>query len=345
VTLKRLLEHRRLRRENRRLRAAAGADYGFEGLIGASAPWLAARRLAEAAAATEAAILLTGESGTGKELAARAIHAASPRAAGPFVALNCAAVPRDLLESELFGHEPGAFTGAVKRRIGRLELADNGTLLLDEIGDMAVELQAKLLRVLEEKSVLRLGGVKPVRADFRVVAATNRDLRALIGEGRFREDLFYRLNVLAVRLPPLRERPGDIALLLDHFLRRGAASRGAPPPIVTAPIMRMIEEHGWPGNVRELISFTERILLLTDGEEVTEGIVEAALGGETRPAPRRPTAGTATATLPDAVRDLEERLVREALEAEAGNRTNAARRLGISLRALQYRLKAFEIES
>jgi two-component system NtrC family response regulator len=177
------------------------------------------------------------------------------------------------------------------------------------------------------------------------VAATNRDLRALIGEGRFREDLFYRLNVLAVRLPPLRERPGDIALLLDHFLRRGAASRGAPPPIVTAPIMRMIEEHGWPGNVRELISFTERILLLTDGEEVTEGIVEAALGGETRPAPRRPTAGTATATLPDAVRDLEERLVREALEAEAGNRTNAARRLGISLRALQYRLKAFEIES
>jgi two-component system response regulator FlrC len=288
-------------------------------------------------AARDTTVLLLGESGVGKEVVARLLHDSSPRAAGPFVAVNCAAITESLLESELFGHEKGAFTGAVARHEGKFEQADGGTLFLDEIAETGGALQAKLLRVLQERQLVRVGGERAVEVDVRVVAASNRDLEAAVRAGGFREDLYYRLAVFPIRIPPLRERLEDILPLAEHFLRllgRGPAHT-APP--ITDEARAALAAHRWPGNVRELQNSVERALILSAGEPITAAMLGLTAGAEA-------TAGGAAA-VDGAVtlKELEQRAIRAALEAEGGNRRRAAKRLGIALRTLQYKLKEYGI--
>nr|MDQ3389560.1 sigma-54 dependent transcriptional regulator [Gemmatimonadota bacterium] len=259
VTLRSALELRDARALNRALREELGAG---EEMVGASRPMAEVRALIARVAATGARVLITGESGTGKELAAGDIHRLSNRASGPFIRVNCAAIPRDLVESELFGHERGAFTGATDRRRGRFELASGGTLFLDEIGDLSLEAQAKLLRALEAGEIERVGGTETIAVDVRVIAATNKDLRAQITAGRFREDLFFRLHVIPLHLPPLRDRREDIPPLVEHFLARQRARTGLFPPRLTEGAMEALARHPWPGNVRELANIVERLVIL-----------------------------------------------------------------------------------
>lgn len=343
LTLHRLLESRRLKEDNRRLRGELGARYHFQNLVGQSVAWQRAMEIATAAAATDAPILLVGESGTGKELTAHAIHHASRRNAGPFVAINCAAIPDNLLESELFGYEPGAFTGAVRRYGGKIEMADGGTLLLDEVGDMPLELQAKLLRVIEDKTVVRLGGTRPRVVDFRVIASTNQDLSGRIADGRFREELYYRINVLTVDLPPLRDRKTDIPMLVDHFLSLHAAASNGSKAVVEPSALDLLVGYFWPGNVRELEHFVSRVVLLARDRPIDVALVRSAIPKLTEPS-RRAAKSDDDTDLPAAVRSFEAERVREALTECAGNRTRAAQRLGISLRTLQYKMKQCGIE-
>ena len=279
--------------------------------------------MAMRAAPSDATILLRGESGTGKEVVARAVHLASKRKSGPFVAVNCAALGADLLESELFGHEKGAFTGAVRSKPGRIELASGGTLFLDEIGELATGLQAKLLRVLQEREFERVGGTRPIRADVRVIAATNRDLAAEVGRGTFREDLFYRLNVVSMRLPPLRDRKEDIAPLLDHFLRRFAVDAGRSPLRLTETTRAMLTNYPWPGNVRELANVIERAVVLAPSDEIgpeslPEEIIENA----------SPT--SSSRGYHDAVAEAKRAIIRDALRQTGGHQTKAAELLGLT---------------
>ncbi len=282
--------------------------------------------LVDRVAPADVPVLVTGESGTGKELVARRIHARSPRAAGPFVAVNAAALPESLAESELFGHERGAFTGADRARAGRFEEANGGTLFLDEIGDLAAPLQAKLLRVLEDGRVRRLGSERDVTVDVRLVAATNRDLAREVEAGRFRRDLFFRLAVVPVALPPLRERRADIPLLARHFAVRLAARHRLPVPELTPEALDALEAHDWPGNVRELRNALERAVVVRGGQAIR--------GEDVRPAA---ASGTQVLTLDEETREREAAL--EALRLSGGNRDAAARRLGISVRTLYYRLR------
>jgi two-component system response regulator AtoC len=286
-------------------------------------------------------VLLTGESGTGKEVLARAIHAQSPRRAEAFVAVNCAAIPENLLESELFGHARGAFTGADRARRGLFVEADGGTLFLDEIGELTPPLQAKLLRVLQEEEVRPLGESKPRRVNVRVLAATARDLEQEVQAGRFREDLFYRLNVLRVRVPPLRERRQDIPLLLDHFLASFATSLGKPVRELTDDALEKLVAYAWPGNVRELENVIERAMILVRGDSIGVRDLPANV---TAPAQAPETGGAPEFLLRSARRDAETEAIRRALAATGGNRTHAARLLGISHRALLYKLKEYEIQ-
>jgi two-component system, response regulator FlrC len=297
----------------------------------------AAVRRAEQVAGLEASVLITGESGTGKEVLARHIHRRSRRGAGPFVALNCAAIPDNLLESELFGHEKGAFSGAVARRIGKFEAADGGTLLLDEVGEMDIRLQAKLLRTLQEKEIDRLGGVAPVRVNVRILATTNRDLAAEAQRGVFREDLYFRLNVVTLCIPPLRERPGDITALADHFARRYADVNGLPyRPLSEAAVLRLMS-HAWRGNVRELENAIHRAVLLADGADI--GLEAIELGP---PAPAVPTAIAGIASqVGRRVEEVERDLIIETLGHTLGNRTHATTILGISIRALRNKLRDY----
>jgi two-component system, NtrC family, response regulator HydG len=282
--------------------------------------------LVDRVAPTDVPVLVTGESGTGKELVARRLHARSARSAGPFVAVNAAALPESLAESELFGHERGAFTGADRARAGRFEEANGGTLFLDEIGELAPALQAKLLRVLEDGRVRRLGSEKDVTVDVRLVAATNRDLAHEVEAGRFRRDLYFRLAVVPVALPPLRERPGDVRLLARHFVGRLAARHRVPEPELTAEALDALEAYEWPGNVRELRNALERAVVVRGGQPIREEDV-------------RPAAASAAPalTLDEGTREREAAL--EALRLSGGNRDDAARRLGISVRTLYYRLR------
>jgi DNA-binding NtrC family response regulator len=290
--------------------------------------------LAREAAASKATVLIQGESGTGKEVLARFIHAHSPRAAQPFVAVNCAAIPEGLLESELFGHEKGAFTGAVNRQTGKFEYAHRGTILLDEIGEMPLSLQAKLLRVLQEHEIERVGGRKPVPVDIRVIATTNRRLKDHMAAGKFREDLYYRLNVIPLSIPPLRERKGDIPLLIEHFIRKHSRSSAQPLPRMSQETIQHFLQYDWPGNVRELENMVERWLVLHQGgflsnhhlflNEGTAALPPAAAG--------RPTMS---------VREMERALIMETLQATNGNRTQAAKILGISLRTLRNKLREY----
>jgi DNA-binding NtrC family response regulator len=283
-----------------------------------------ARRVAQA----DSSVLLLGDSGTGKEVIARLIHDTSPRQDAPFVAVNCAALAETLLESELFGHEKGAFTGAQSRHEGKFEQADKGTLFLDEVGEMSPALQAKLLRVLQERSFQRVGGEAAISVDVRVVAATNRDLEQMVKEGQFREDLYYRLAVLPILIPPLRDRPKDVIPLAEHFIQllgRGRAERSQPE--LTSSARKALAAHDWPGNVRELQNVLERSLVLSGGGPVDAENLQ--LGAS--PTPR----GEGT------LKDMERRAIQDALAAEDGNRRKAAKRLGIALRTLQYKIKQY----
>ena len=309
-------------------------DLGHE-LIGESAPMEALRNMLSRAAATSVTVLLQGESGTGKELAARAIHRASARRDGPLVTVNCAAIPDSLLESELFGHERGAFTGAVKRKPGRAELADGGTLFLDEIGDVPAAIQAKLLRLLQEKEIQPLGAEQTRKVDVRFVAATHRDLAALVAEGRFREDLFYRLNVLPIELPALRDRRDDIPLLARHFCEVLSTRHGMGERTFDESALGALRAQPWPGNVRELSSFVERLLILCPAERIGKVDVEQELS-RTSATPGGIVDGDAT--LDERRRGAERTALRDALDRARGNRSLAARLLGISRRTLYNKL-------
>lgn len=298
-------------------------------------------RRAEQVAKSEASVLISGESGTGKEVLARHIHRRSRRAAGPFVALNCAAIPENLLESELFGHEKGAFSGAVARRVGKFEAAEGGTLLLDEISEMDVRLQAKLLRALQEREIDRLGGDAPVKVNVRILATTNRDLFAEARHGRFREDLYFRLNVVSLLVPPLRDRPGDIAMLSEHFARKYADVNGLRYRPVSRSALLRLTSHPWRGNVRELENTLHRAVLLADGEEI--GIEAIELGPpatrDTNTTGAQP--GGIAGLVGRRVDEVERDLIIETVSHTLGNRTHAAIILGISIRALRNKLKDY----
>ncbi|HXQ13144.1 MAG TPA: sigma-54 dependent transcriptional regulator [Caulobacteraceae bacterium] len=305
--------------------------------------------LADQVSASEASILITGESGVGKEVMARHVHVKSRRAQRPFISVNCAAIPENLLESELFGHEKGAFTGAVARRIGKFEEASGGTLLLDEISEMDGRLQAKLLRALQEREIDRVGGGKPVKVDIRVIATSNRDLAQAAKDGTFREDLLYRLNVVNLRLPPLRERPGDILALAEHFGRKYAAANGMPERPLSSLARQRLLSHRWPGNVRELENAMHRAVLLSSSAEIEEFAIRLPDGA---PMPASPAAETARAAsiaaeavtrglVGQTVAAVEQQLIIDTLSHCLGNRTHAANILGISIRTLRNKLKEY----
>jgi DNA-binding NtrC family response regulator len=322
------------------LQAADGESHA---MVARDPAMLAAVRRAEQVAGADASVLITGESGTGKEVLARHIHRRSRRSGGPFVALNCAAIPENLLESELFGHEKGAFSGALARRVGKFEAADGGTLLLDEISEMEVRLQAKLLRALQEREIDRVGGSAPVRVNVRILATCNRDLPGEVTRGTFREDLYFRLNVVSLRIPALRERPGDIAPLAEHFARRYAEVNGLPVRLLSVEAMRLLTAHGWRGNVRELENTIHRAVLLAGGDVIGVDAIELAPGlsavaGEREAAP----AGEGIAGLVGRrMNDVERDLILETLSHTLGNRTHAATILGISIRALRNKLRDY----
>ena len=295
--------------------------------------------LAEGVAMSQATVLVQGESGTGKELLARFIHSRSPRGHRPFIAVNCAALPDGLLESELFGHERGAFTGALMRKIGKFEMAHQGTILLDEISEMNLGLQAKLLRVLQEREVDRIGGREPVQVNIRVIATTNRSLRHEVEQGRFREDLYYRLNVFPITLPPLRERPSDIPVLARHFVRATAARNGLPVPRISDAALAVLLGRLWKGNVRELENAVERAVLLAGGEgiEPQHVIVEEPVMTGSPSVPSKTTTPSTTGSLWEMERDL----IMHTLDRVKGNRTHAAKALGISIRTLRNKLREY----
>ena len=335
VLIGRTLERRALVAENRELRRELETRYRLAGLETANAKMSEAINTAARAAASRASILIRGESGTGKELLARAIHHASPRSKGPLVAVNMAAVPETLVESELFGHERGAFTGADRERRGRFELADGGSLFLDEIGDLPRATQAKLLRVLQEQTFERLGGTRSLHVDARVIAATNRDLEAMVRQGEFREDLYYRLNVVTIDLPPLRSRREDIPLLVDHFLRRFAAESKAAVESVSREAMDVLLKYEYPGNVRELENIVHRAVVLARGPVVTTADLPLHVA-ELRSEGQQPPA-----SFVERVAQFERELILEALERAGGVQTRAARELGMSERHLRYKLRKY----
>jgi two-component system nitrogen regulation response regulator NtrX len=342
LALRSALELAKVRAEAQALREALGPTATIVG----SSPQLAeVRALIAKVAQTEARVLITGESGTGKELVAAAIHAASLRADAPFVRVNCAAIPRELVESEMFGHERGSFTGATERRIGRFEQADGGTLFLDEVGDLALEAQAKLLRALEAGEVERVGGERPIPVDVRVVAATNKDLPRASRDGGFREDLLYRLHVFPIHIAPLRERPGDIPELVTHLAGLVTARIGRPPVRFDAEALREIVAHRWPGNVRELANIVERLIILTPRGTITAADVRAAMpvsdGAE---APLPLSGGSAPLPLTDALDAYERTLITRALSLAAGNVAEAARSLSTDRANLYRRMKRLGIE-
>ena len=302
---------------------------------------------AEQVAKSEASVLIRGESGTGKEILAHHIHRKSRRAGGPFVALNCAAIPENLLESELFGHEKGAFSGAIARRAGKFEAAHRGTLLLDEISEMDIRLQAKLLRAVQEREIDRLGGSAPVKVDVRILATTNRDMEAEIQRGTFREDLYFRLNVVSLRIPSLRERPGDITALGDYFARKYAEVNGLPYRTLSSAALLRLTSHGWRGNVRELENTIHRAVLLAEGPEIGLDAIELGPHGASQGGARPLTSGDGGATggiaslVGRRMEEVERDLILETLGHTLGNRTHAATILGISIRALRNKLRDY----
>lgn len=314
----------------------------FEGIIGQSAAIGSVCEQIEVVAPTGSTVLILGETGTGKELLARAIHNLSPRRERPFIKVNCAAIPAGLIESELFGHERGAFTGAVTRRVGRFEMANGGTLFLDEIGTMGTDMQAKILRVLQDRRFMHLGGTQEIQVDVRIIAATNVDLHQAVKEGRFREDLFYRLNVICLELPPLRARRQDIPLLAAHFLKLYADENNVPAPALSPEAMRILMDYEWPGNVRELENAMERGVVLATGPTITPDLLPASLTGNTYSASlldHRPDA-----SLFDLMEEIERRIISDRLERSHWNQTEAAEYFKIPLSTLNQKIKRLNVE-
>ncbi len=337
------LERIRLRREVEYLRKVVAQRFGFGGLVGKSKPMQEVYTQIEKVAAARGTVLIQGESGTGKELVAKAIHYASPRKSGPFVVIDCGAIPEQLQESELFGHVKGAFTGAIATRRGLFEEADRGTVFLDDVTELPLGLQAKLLRALQEGEIRRVGDSRMIRVDVRVIAATNRNLEEEVGHGTFREDLYYRLNVFLIRLPPVRDRREDIPLLAEHFLARIAEEGNGKPKRLSSDALRLLVSYPWPGNVRELQHVLERAALLSEGELISERDLPPQL---VRPPEELTVALPEDAlaipeTTARVVREVERELIQRALARTANNRTEAARLLGLSRRALVYKLKEY----
>jgi DNA-binding NtrC family response regulator len=337
VAVRNALRLETLRAENAALRRESGAGE----MVGGGPAMRKVFELVRRAGPSEGRVLVTGENGTGKELVARAIHDSSRRKAGPFVKLNCAAVPADLIESELFGHERGAFTGAVAARRGRFEQADGGTLLLDEVGDMPAAMQAKVLRVLQEGEFERVGGTQTLKVDVRVVAATNKDLPAEVQAGRFREDLYYRLNVVPIHAPPLRERKEDIPQLAPRFLAEACERNGRRPMRLSRDGVAGLQAHDWPGNVRELRNLVERLAILCDGPEISGDDVAAVLPGARRPRADRFRAG---ASFHELVEEAEREIILGALAVQGDNVTETARVLGLERSHLYKKMRALGIK-
>ncbi len=320
------------------LEAASGESHA---MIVRDPAMAAAVHRAEQVARADASVLISGESGTGKEVLARHIHRKSRRAGGPFIALNCAAIPENLLELELFGHEKGAFSGAVARRLGKFEAAHRGTLLLDEISEMDIRLQAKLLRALQEREIDRIGGSAPVKVDVRILATTNRDLTAEVRRGTFREDLYFRLNVVSLRIPALRERTGDIPALAEHFCRKYAAVNGLPYRALAPAAVTRLTAHHWRGNVREMENVIHRAVLLATGPDIAAADIELSQPDGTRQLSETPSAGGVASLVGRRMEDVERDLIIHTLGHTLGNRTHAATILGISIRALRNKLRDY----
>ena len=336
IVLDRALERRRLRREAGLLRARLSERFSVQSIVGASPPMQKVFETVLQVSSSRASVLITGESGTGKELIAAAIHEHSPRSAGPFVKLHCAALAETLLECELFGHERGSFTGAAARRDGRFQQADGGTLFLDEIGEISASVQVKLLRFLQEREFERVGGNQTIKVDVRIVAATNRDLLQRVKDGQFREDLFYRLNVVSVEVPPLRYRPTDIPLLAMHFLRKYAAEDGKQVTGFTDEALERITRYGWPGNVRELENAIERAVVVSRAQEIQEtDLAPSVVAGAAAARDGLPPVPGST------LADLERYAILRTLEHTGGSTSRAADMLGISPRKIQYRLREY----
>uniref|UniRef100_A0A7V6A3J2 Sigma-54-dependent Fis family transcriptional regulator n=1 Tax=Desulfobacca acetoxidans TaxID=60893 RepID=A0A7V6A3J2_9BACT len=345
LVVQRALEHQRLQQENLQLKKQLFKRFGFANIIGTSEPIVQLFDLIRKVADTDSTVLILGESGTGKELIARALHYNSQRRHGNLVAVNCAAIPEELLESELFGHERGAFTHAVRTRIGRFEQANGGTIFLDEIADMSPGLQVKLLRVLQDRSFERIGGIKSIKVDIRVIAATNQELEALVKQGNFREDLYYRLNVIPVRVPPLRERVGDIPLLVKHFLQEFSKKKKKPAKRLSPQAMDLLVRYPWPGNVRELENLMERLVILTEGDEIKvddlpQRFREADSMGIEDKSLDFPLEGL---NLPQALQDLERRLILKALERSNWVKSRAAQLLNLNRTTLIEKMKKQQI--
>jgi DNA-binding NtrC family response regulator len=340
--VERALETFRLSEKNLRLERRLKQQDGLESIVGESPSMREIFRLVEKIAPTNSTVLIRGESGTGKELVARAIHARSPRSPKPFQAINCAAIPETLLESELFGHEKGAFTSADSRKIGLFEAANGSTLFLDEIGDLSLPLQGKILRGLQEREIKRVGGTDTIPVDVRVVAATNRDLEAMMKTGQFREDLFYRLNVIPIVLPPLRERASDVRALVTRFLEKANAAHGTSVGSIEPAAMDLLCRHPWPGNVRQLESVVERAVLLSEGGVIHPEDLPVEIRLQTAPS-SRPYGFEIPGEGID-IEEFERQLIVQAMERSGWVIARAARLLGLTYRTLQYRLEKFGIK-
>ncbi len=348
LTVKRALEHKDLKEQNVALRSQIQEQHRLEKLIGQSTPMQQLYGIIKRVARTDSTVLITGESGTGKELIANAIHFQSNRADMPFVPINCGAIPEELLESELFGHEKGAFTGAFKERRGRFELANKGTVFLDEIGEMSPKLQVKLLRFLQETKFQRVGGSRTVEVDVRILAATNKDLERAVAGNEFREDLFYRLNVIPIQVPPLRERAGDVSLLIRHFLNQHCLKKNIPHKRMSNAAVESLKQYDWPGNVRELENVIERLVILTDSEEIQlhdlpkrmQTCEPVCAEPETAPI----ELGEDGINLKELLDNLENRLIVDALQRTGGVKNKAAKLLGLNRTTLIEKMKKKQID-
>jgi two-component system response regulator HydG len=344
LVMDRALEHVRLQEENEGLRRQL-AQLQIPDLVGGSPSMQRLMEMIALVAPSEATVLITGESGTGKGLVARAIHAVSSRRAKPLIEVNCAAIPETLIESELFGHEKGAFTGADRQRKGRFSMADKGTLFLDEIGELPLSLQAKLLRVLQEGEIQRVGNDVAIPVDVRIIAATNRNIQKMVADGGFREDLFYRLNVMPMEAPPLRERGEDIPLLAQHFLKRLSERNNKAVKGITPRAMDLLLRYSWPGNIRELENVMERAVILLQGEYISERELPIALQDLARTSMEGSRANASAEHLGDAtLADREKQIIYQMLEETGGNKSETARRLGITRRTLKLKLKKYAEE-
>ncbi len=338
VLIQRALKTKTLEVEVKQLHERLDEKFNFDGILGHSQKLKDVLDRVKLVAPSRATVLVEGESGTGKELVAQAIHQSSPRLRAPFIAVHCAALSESLLESEIFGHERGSFTGATERRIGRFEAADGGTLFLDEIGEISASTQVKLLRFLETKAIERVGGSKPIELDVRLVAASNRSLEQLVREGKFREDLFFRLNVVRITLPPLRERAEDVPLLLAHYIKVFSEENGVPPLTVEPGALATLQAYPWPGNIRELRNFCENAVVLRRGGSLTEFDLEPKFRGGAGSSAPGPGSAAAPLANPLSVEENEKRLLRESLIKARGNRTKAAKFMGISRRTLHRKI-------